>query len=324
MDHTGLPVEESPTFITPYTTRFSNLIKACSEIDLHTVEILLNQDSTITNINEGTGHRNLTALHVCLSNVPSRYMGGRFQTVPDGFNYHHRRRIIDLLLFHGADPLARNNHGETPLHFSLRYSSGFQFLQQILYMHPHLNVNCKDNQGRTPLYWSCYKGLRSASRLLIEHGADVRVCTNKGVTMLHMPVSADDVDFFVGHGANLNSKGVGGFTPLHEAVHIIHKMPAGHDEDYEFLIARLRAILSHFPSLTIHNNGNFTAEELNLPRYPRYRQVQDVFDQHRHNVHDRRIAIAMAIHPRLGDRSDIGVLGPDILELVHQHHGHAN
>ena len=323
MDHNGLPMQEFPTFITPYVRRFSELNEACSRIDLHKVQHLFNSQS-ITNINERIGQSKLTALHVCLGNLPSRYMDGRFQTVPNGFNFIHLGRIIDLLLKNGADPLAINNQGETPLHFSVRYSSHFPFLQKILQIFPGLNVNCKDFHGRTVLYWSCYKGLQSISELLLQHGADVRTCTNRGFTVLHMPISPEDVDFFVYRGANLNAQALSGFTPLHEAVHMIYTMYTGRNEEHDFLLARLRAILSHFPSLTLRNNSRFTAEQMNLPRYATYRDVREVFDQHHNNVHDRKIAIAMSTHPRLGDNSELGVLGPDILGLVDRYRGHAN
>ena len=34
------------------------------------------------------------------------------------------------------------------------------------------NVNCKDNDGWTPLHWSSYNGHLNVVKYLIEHGAD--------------------------------------------------------------------------------------------------------------------------------------------------------
>ena len=322
MENLHTPTGKLPTIVTPYTTIFSNLGKACSEIDLNTVKILLGPTQDDIDPNEHFGQKALTALHICLSKVPLAYLNGRFQSVPDGFNFIHLSRIIDLLLLHGADPLALDINGETPLHYSVRHSGHFPFLKQILHEHPHLDVNIKDVKGRTPLWWSCYRGHRHASLLLIQHGADVDMSTNKGFTVLHLPISADDVHFFVAYGAKLNTQSVNRFTPLHEAVYMIDSINTNSVDEYDFLVARLRAILSYFPSLSLLDKQSLKAEELNRAGSVRSEQVRRIFELHHMKVVERRVAFSMglfnhvnntAVHRHLPDE-----ILPNIVALSEQ------
>eukprot|EP00009_Paramoeba_aestuarina_P002507 CAMPEP_0201512558 /NCGR_PEP_ID=MMETSP0161_2-20130828/4791_1 /ASSEMBLY_ACC=CAM_ASM_000251 /TAXON_ID=180227 /ORGANISM="Neoparamoeba aestuarina, Strain SoJaBio B1-5/56/2" /LENGTH=231 /DNA_ID=CAMNT_0047908443 /DNA_START=9 /DNA_END=701 /DNA_ORIENTATION=- len=56
------------------------------------------------------------------------------------------------------------------------------------------NIEEKDNNGATPLYYSVAFGSVKCYDLLIEYGADVNVVTNEGDTLLHASIAKNHTD----------------------------------------------------------------------------------------------------------------------------------
>jgi ankyrin repeat protein len=92
------------------------------------------------------------------------------------------------------------------------------------------DVNAKDNLGRTPLHWACYKGHVQVFQALREHGADIDARHNHGWTPLHFACltghwavaiellsPAVNIDTTKSRGANTKAKDINGNTPLHFA-----------------------------------------------------------------------------------------------------------
>jgi len=75
-------------------------------------------------------------------------------------------------------------------------------------------------------------------------------------------------------------------------------MRTRYDEVHDFLMERLRAILSYFPPLGLHNNEHLTAEEINFSTYRGYKGVQRVFDEHYIKLCERDLAFMMGTHGR--------------------------
>ena len=78
-------------------------------------------------------------------------------------HYNHIE-IAKLLLERGADVRAKNNRGETPLHWAKNVETAKLLLDR------GADVNAKNNMGDTPLHLA--KNVEIA-KLLIEKGADV-------------------------------------------------------------------------------------------------------------------------------------------------------
>ncbi|KAG4258923.1 hypothetical protein FPRO04_11012 [Fusarium proliferatum] len=108
------------------------------------------------------------------------------------------RRIVELLLRHGADPNSRypqttvahrvlERRGSDP---NISYNKRNAYLDLIL-RHPLLDVNLQDGEGIPLLQIAFEVGDAEAARILIDRGADLRCRDDSGRNILHL-VSADD------------------------------------------------------------------------------------------------------------------------------------
>ncbi|KAF5566559.1 hypothetical protein FNAPI_1017 [Fusarium napiforme] len=108
------------------------------------------------------------------------------------------RRIVELLIRHGADPNSRYLQ-TTIVHRVLErrgsdrnmiYSKRNVYLDLIL-RHPLLDVNLRDGEGSTLIQTALEVGDAEAARILVDRGADLRCRDDSGRNILHL-VSADD------------------------------------------------------------------------------------------------------------------------------------
>jgi ankyrin repeat protein len=68
-----------------------------------------------------------------------------------------------------------------------------------------LNVNFVDSDGQTPLHQSCMDGNLEVVKLLVRHGADVRLANRDGWSPLHVASFCgfyDIVSYLVGNMGN--------------------------------------------------------------------------------------------------------------------------
>ena len=83
-------------------------------------------------------------------------------------------QTADLLRHNGADPDVRDGYGRSPLHVAAL--SGNLEVVRILIKYAPTNINARDEDGSTPLFWALkgrYFKDGSVLRLLLEHGADI-------------------------------------------------------------------------------------------------------------------------------------------------------
>ncbi|HBB33888.1 MAG TPA: serine/threonine protein kinase [Cyanobacteria bacterium UBA8803] len=134
------------------------------------------------------------------------------------------QQMAQMLLAKGANILALDSEGQTPLHLA----SSKEVAQLLI-----TDVNVTDNLGRTPL--STTRSLEVMS-LLIAHGADVNAKDNSGNTLLHAILTSSEwhkdqkdrkdeqgfpqeaIKFLIANGADVNAKDNLGNTPLHYAI----------------------------------------------------------------------------------------------------------
>lgn len=96
-------------------------------------------------------------------------------------------QVVELLLEHGADFTARNNH-DSVLHAAV--SSGNIKIAKLILKKIRSNhdfqkyIDLKDTEGDTPLMWAAEKGLVDMTKLLLNNGAAVDLKNKIGMTAL--------------------------------------------------------------------------------------------------------------------------------------------
>jgi ankyrin repeat protein len=134
--------------------------------------------------------------------------------------------VVGYLLEHGADVNAQaNTEHSTPLHLA-SYCGGVKVAQLLL---DHgVNINVRDEMGRTPLHESLinlcdgpdYDYYIDAVRFLLDHGADVGALDNNRSTPLHVVSEYGNVKasrLLLERGADVDALDNDHSTPLHMA-----------------------------------------------------------------------------------------------------------
>lgn len=144
--------------------------------------------------------------------------------------------MAKLLLANNAEVDAKDSHGWTPLHAAaangcdsrrtrswaeaqLRARCVHKELVQLL-LDSKADINAKDNDGRTPLYFAALLGRLDVAAFLIRDKADVNAKTNNGDTPLHEAAFKGDkdmVELLLANHADANARDNNGETPLHAA-----------------------------------------------------------------------------------------------------------
>lgn len=120
-------------------------------------------------------------------------------------------KIVDLIRGH-ADVNARDNKGNTPLH----YATVSRGMTELL-LRSGANPNLTNDDGETPLHFASYGSEIGAIDELLSNGADPGIADRNGDTPLHFAVSWDDeyaAKALLAYGAKTGVTNRLGMTPL--------------------------------------------------------------------------------------------------------------
>ena len=156
-----------------------------------------------------------------------------------------------------------------------------------------VDVNAKDNDGRTPLHYAAKYATKQVVELLIPNGADVNAKDEDGWTPLHFAATKEIVELLINEGADVNAKNKWGGTPLHAAA------TNGKKETVELLIAadadvNAKAKDGKTPldmangaiADLLRKHGGKTGEELLMPRLVQHGRFAFSFDAKEGKVYE--------------------------------------
>ena len=141
--------------------------------------------------------------------------------------------VVTLLLERGADLHARNNWGETVLHYAVSGEKGPSLVPLLL--DASADITARDNEGQTVLHKvvdSSNIGSHDNSALvlplLLDAGADITARDNEGQTPLHEAADhtypaelAAAAALLLDAGADIAARTSRGLTPLHTAARML-------------------------------------------------------------------------------------------------------
>ena len=91
-----------------------------------------------------------------------------------------------MLIERDANPGLVSTNGSTALHFAAH--RGNDQVAELLLLHAKIDVDSKDSAHMTPLHLACVSGNTDISRMLLDHGADIRAKSTELMTPLHTAV----------------------------------------------------------------------------------------------------------------------------------------
>ncbi|EAY09395.1 ankyrin repeat protein, putative [Trichomonas vaginalis G3] len=135
--------------------------------------------------------------------------------------------LFELFKSQGSDINAKSiTLGYSALHSTSKYNCIEESKLLISY---GININAKDNQGKTPLIVASKSNHEEMVALLVSYGADVNEKDNTGQTALHYAAAIDNdkaIDILLSHDADINAEDNNGEKPalrLHKKlVHGFH------------------------------------------------------------------------------------------------------
>jgi ankyrin repeat protein len=107
-----------------------------------------------------------------------------------------RVEVAQVLLDHGANAKLETEKGETALNLASlgEYDSEENGVSVVrLLLRRGVDVNAQDKVAWTSLHWAAFKGRVEVAQVLLDHGANAKLETEKGETALHL-VSRGEYD----------------------------------------------------------------------------------------------------------------------------------
>ncbi len=140
----------------------------------------------------------------------------------EGINHHvpllaaarnGNRAMVELLLSRGADVNAKENDGDTALHYAA--GRGFQAVAEVLLAN-HADVNIPNTGGSTPLFLAASSGQLEIIQMLLAAGANTNLKDGKGRSPLNYAIGNAPEIFqaLLDAGTNPNTEDPEGRTPL--------------------------------------------------------------------------------------------------------------
>ncbi len=183
-------------------------------------------NSFLGTVSAETAEKKIQVIKILLKydtvNFPSGYGVPPLQTIVQVDTLHGwlsadlQYRVSTLLLESGADVFARDDYGNTALHFPRLNIK----LTELL-LNKGANVNAQNDEGDTPLHKTAFAGSCEVVSLLLHRGAKLDQRNNRGETPLHIAASRynlSTIRVLLDAGADINALDHFGNLPVHLTV----------------------------------------------------------------------------------------------------------
>ncbi len=137
-------------------------------------------------------------------------------------SWHGRPEAVMTLLANGADPRARDDEGNTPLHHAARSTDPGV---AALLLDAAADIDALNDARQSPLAMACLSGNWRLAKFLTERGAQAHPAGGDPVLLAAAATEEDDpagVQYLLRHKAAVGARGADGCTALH------HAAAAGH------------------------------------------------------------------------------------------------
>ncbi|XP_046585459.1 ankyrin repeat domain-containing protein 50-like [Haliotis rubra] len=146
--------------------------------------------------------------------------------------FYGHRQVYDFLVSKGADVSLVGVDGSNILH--VESEGGHEEVVKCVLSQNIVDINSRDERGRTPVMRAVYFGHRDVYNLLVNKGADVSIETNDGRNILYSAVAGGHVDMvkyiLSQHIVEINSRDKKRKTALMVSAY------AGHREVFDLLV----------------------------------------------------------------------------------------
>ena len=154
------------------------------------------------------------------SRINKNWQGPNSLNAVDVALFKERPDILDLLIDHGCGVSSRDCSQWTPLHIAAGMGSSHENMKRLL--EEEADINARDENCQTPLFWAARSGDLNAIGLLQRAGASSTMADTRGYTPLHLAASCGDpssLSMLLKEACetDLNTRNNEGYTPLHYA-----------------------------------------------------------------------------------------------------------
>ena len=158
-----------------------------------------------------------TPLLLALADRPSS-MGKR----PGSVDEKGALKVIEILASSGADLCLTkyNEHQEDSSLLHLAAKRGYCSIVKHVITHKGIALDCRDNEGNTPLMIAVNGGFYEIGKVLLDRGAALSCKNLNGYTALHFAKNVDVLRILVQRGADVNARENSGRTALHFAASV--------------------------------------------------------------------------------------------------------